>query len=170
MSFFIDNTEIDLPCSIEREAELTASDVSGVLLDKSYFNDVLGTYMKYTVAIAVPIGQEGTYSLLYEALTQPIDGHTFMFPYNQGMIEITGRITVISDRYYKEENGVHIWRGTKFSVIANHPSKTMTLDEMIVRGLTPVPNVEFPNLGDIYEFQVTGWEQIEIDGNDDTEY
>ena len=170
MSFYVDNAEIDLPCTIERIAELTASDVSGILLDKSYFNDVLGTYMKYTIAVAVPVGREGLYASLYEALSDPVDGHFFLLPYNQEYIEITGRVQTISDKYYREENGVHIWRGTKFDVIANHPSKEMSLSEVISRGLTPLPDVRFPELGDVYEYTASGWQQIDISGNDSTEY
>ena len=170
MSFYIDNAEIDLPCSIDRVAELTASEVSGILLDKSYFNDVLGTYMKYTISVAIPAGREGTYEILYEALTEPVDGHTFILPYNQDVIELTGRINTISDRYYREEDGVKIWRGTKFEIIANHPSKTMSLDDVIARGLAPIPDVMNPQIGDVYEFLSSGWDQIEISGNDETEY
>ena len=170
MSFYIDNTEIDLPCTIERTAELSASNVSGILLDKSYFNDVLGTYMKYTIAIAVPTGKESLYASLYEVITEPTDGHSFLLPYNQTMVQITGRVETISDKYYREENGVKLWRGIKFEVIANHPTKTMTLGEVIERGLTPIPTVQFPNLGDLYEYESTGWEQVEISGNDYTEY
>ena len=170
MSFYIDNNEIDLPCTIERVAELSASDVSGILLDKTYFNDVLGTYMKYTIAIAVPVGREGLYASLYEVLSDPVDGHEFVLPYNQETIEITGRVQTISDKYYREENGVQIWRGTKFEIIANHPSKELSLSEVIERGMTPLPDVRFPNIGDFYEYLSTGWTYIELSGDDDTEY
>lgn len=170
MSFYVDNAEIDLPCSIERIAELSASDVSGILLDKSYFNDVLGTYMKYTISVAVPVGREGLYASLYEVLSDPVDGHEFVLPYNQGVIQLTGRVQTISDRYYREENGVQIWRGTKFDVIANHPSKELTLTQVIARGLAPLPDVRFPNLGDVYEYTASGWQQIDISGDDSTEY
>ena len=39
MSFSIDGLEWQYPCQITREAKLTASDISGMMLDKSYFND-----------------------------------------------------------------------------------------------------------------------------------
>ena len=125
--FSIDGARYEMPCSIEREAEIRASDLSGSLLDRSYFNDVLGTYMRYTIAIAVPKGQEGNYASLYELLTAPITEHRCDLPYNQGRKIVIGRIETVSDKYYQEEDGIHIWRGTKFNIIANEPSKVNTL-------------------------------------------
>ena len=54
--FTIDGTEYQMPCSIQRQAEVKASNLSGDLLDGTYYNDVIGTYMTYTIGIAVPIG------------------------------------------------------------------------------------------------------------------
>jgi hypothetical protein len=125
--FIIDSIRYDMPCSIEREAEIRASDISGMLLDKGYFNDVIGTYMRYTVSVAVPTGQESDYAQLYEILTDPKASHTCDLPYNQGRKIIVGRIEAVSDKYYHEEDGVHIWRGTKFTITANEPSKVNEL-------------------------------------------
>lgn len=156
----VDGMQFDLPCSIERKASLTASEVSGMLLDKTYMNDVIGTFMEYTIKLAIPIGQEGDYVTLYEILTDPIDAHTWILPYNQGTIELTARVEVISDAYYKEENGVNIWRGIAFTVIANHPSKEYTLDEMVQRGLSPEPPIVMAELGDTYLYTENGWEMV----------
>jgi hypothetical protein len=37
--FVLDGMSWDIPCDIERIAEMKASEISGMLLDKSYFND-----------------------------------------------------------------------------------------------------------------------------------
>lgn len=151
----IDGISWNIPCTIEREAEITASEVSGMLLNKQYFNDVIGTFMKYTVAIAVPIGMLGDYTYLYERLTAPYD-HTFVFPYNDQYITITGRIEAVSDKYYPGENNGNGWRGTKFTVISNAPSKEMGLAEVIERGLAPMPLVQHVDDGEVYVYN-GGW-------------
>lgn len=161
--FSVDGMEFNMPCSIERKANLTASEVSGMLLDKTYMNDIIGTFMQYTVKIAIPRGQEGAYSVLYDILSDPVDGHVWTFPYNQDVVEITGRVDTISDNYYKEENGVNVWRGTSFTVTANHPTKEMTLDEILERGLTPAPSVNSPQSGDTYIFGNNGWTMVASD-------
>lgn len=161
MMFSVDGIEWDIPCTIERRAEVRSSEISGMLLNRNYFNDVLGTYMTYTVAIAIPKGKEQEYANLYEALTEPTDGHRFVFPYNQSTITITGSVNVVSDRYYRKEGSVRIWRGTKFTVTANNPSKKMTLDEVITAGMTPAPSVYDPQVGDTYTYTENGWELVE---------
>lgn len=157
MKWSIDGMEWNIPCTIEREAEVRSSDISGLLLNKSYFNDVIGTYMKYTVAIAVPKGMEEIYSTLYELLTNPVDGHTFILPYNDGSLTINARVTNVHDAYVRMAGDKNYWRGTKFDIIANSPTKTMDLDEIISAGLNPYPEVPEANVGDIYEYTSGGW-------------
>ena len=151
MIWSVDNIEWNIPCQIERTAEMTASDISGVLLDKTYFNDVLGTYMKYDIKIAVPFGMEDEYTELYELLTQPVDAHVFVLPYNQSTITLTARVASISDQYVYVDGRKNYWKGFGFSLIANHPSKEMSLNEAISRGTTQEP--PFVNIPDGATFQ-----------------
>lgn len=140
MIWSIDGTAWDVPCQIERTAEMTASDISGVLLDKTYFNDVLGTYMKYTVAVAVPFGMEAAINEIYEIVTTPVDGHEFVLPYNGSTITVVGHVKQVSDRYVYMGPNKNYWRGFKFEVVSNHPSKEMSLGEVVTRGMTRVPS------------------------------
>jgi hypothetical protein len=164
--FKIDGTRVDLPCSIAREATMEASELSGMLLDKTFFNDVLGTYLKYSVKVAVPIGKEATYSQLYEILTQPVEGHVFEFPYNQKTVTLTGRVGSIQDRKYK-----NTWRGVSFVIMANNPTKEMTLGEVIARGVSELPNVSPLDRGKIYMVNQYGeWELFDMGDADVRKY
>lgn len=144
MSFSIDGIVWPAECRIQRTAELTASDISGLLLDKSYFNDCLGTWMKYDVTMFLPMRMTALYSQIYEILTDPVAGHTFVLPYNQGTIEITGRVVSITDLYRPGPNGLKYWEGTSFTVIANQPSKTYTLGQLIETGQAAPPGGDSP--------------------------
>lgn len=155
--FTIDGLSWDVPCSIERVAELTASDISGMLLDKSYFNDVLGTFMRYTLTLAVPFNRENEYTQIYEALTAPVDGHTFVFPYNQETLTITGRVSQVSDVYVRMQGGGTHWKGVRFDITANHPTKTMSLSDVLTRGRAPLPEVASVAVGTVYEYTENGW-------------
>lgn len=158
MSFSIDGLEWQYPCQITREAKLTASDISGMMLDKSYFNDCLGTWMQYTVVIAVPFGSEDQYAQIYESLTQPVDGHVFVLPYNNSTIEITARVTEVQDVWVRMSDNKNYWKGTQFTVIANHPSKTMSLAQTLVRGRTPFPDLASVQNGATFMYTTTnGW-------------
>lgn len=172
MIWSVDGIDWDIPCQIDRTAEVRASDISGMLLDKSYFNDVLGTYMQYDISIAVPLTQMDKYTNIYEILTNPVDAHVFVLPYNQSTITITGRITVVNDGYVYKDGINNYWRRTKFSILSNHPSKEETLSAVISRGLTPLPPyVEIPD-GALYEWDAeTGtWSRVTLINADERYY
>lgn len=168
--FSVDGLQWTLPCDIERTSEMTASEISGMLLNKQYFNDVIGTYLRYTVTIVVPFGGEREYTRLYEVLTDPVDAHSFVMPYNQGSITITGRVEHISDIYRKLPNGQIFWRGISFDVISNTPTKTHTLGEAIQRGLSPMPDIGGAQVGILYTFDGSSWNEVDIPNYDIVEF
>lgn len=128
-SIIVDGVTYNLICDVKRTAIMKSSEISGMLLDKTYYNDVLGTYMEYTINMVVPVGMENTYASFYEVITNPVSYHTFVLPYNQGTISVIGRVTIVSDEllYTETRNNVNykIWRKTSFRVIANNPSKVV---------------------------------------------
>ena len=93
----IDGAEWDVPCDLERTADITPSEISGMMLDKTYFNDVLGTFLTYDVTIAVPPTMEEEYFQIYEALTDPVESHQFVMPYNGDTVELTARVESVRD-------------------------------------------------------------------------
>ena len=155
--FSVDGITWDIPCSIQRTSEVKASEISGLMLDRSYFNDVVGTYMQYTIGIAVPFNMMDQYAAIYEALTDPVDAHTFVVPYNNGTITVVARVQSISDVYVRLANGGKYWKGIQFTIVANHPSKEKSLSQVMARGRTPLPEPSAVQLGDIYTYTSTGW-------------
>lgn len=155
--FSVDGLTWPYPCSIERVAEISPSEISGLMLDKSYFNDVLGTYLRYTVAVAVPVEGRDAYGDLYEALTDPVDGHRFTLPYDQGTLTLTGRVEQVSDIFVRLPGGGQYWKGTRFTVAANHPAKQRSLGEVLARGRSPLPELAAVQRGDMYTYTATGW-------------
>ena len=159
--FTVDGMQWTFPCDIERTTEVTESEISGMLLNKNYFNDVIGTFLKYTITLVVPFGNEGKYTQLYEIITEPVDAHTFILPYNEGTITITGRVSNIADAYRRMANGATHWVGIKFDVISNAPTKTHELGDVISRGISPVPDISGAQEGDTYTWNGTGWIEYE---------
>lgn len=168
--FTVDGMQWSYPCDIDRVAEMQASDISGLLLNKQYFNDVIGTFLKYTVTIVVPFGKENDYVRLYNVLTDPVDAHSFSLPYDQGSISITGRVTDISDVYRKLADGSVHWRGIKFTVISNSPTKTHTLSQVITRGISPMPDVAGAQVGQTYTYNGHNWVDTSFENADEKAY
>lgn len=153
----IDDIAYDVKCEVKRTANLTSSDISGLLLDKNYFNDVIGTYMSYQVTLKYPLRDQSRYAELYEALTLPVDGHRFNLPFNQGRLDITARIASVPDQWIELDGGFQYWEALQFTIVANHPSKTMALEEVVSRGRAPVPDIAAPNEGDTFVWTEGHW-------------
>lgn len=120
----VDGNNYSMICNIERTATIRSSNNSDYLMDGTYHNDVIGTYLTYTVSLVVPKGKENNYASLYEVLTNPVASHRFVLPYNNGTIAFDGRVQEISDTYYRREGNKAVWRYTTFEVTANEPIKT----------------------------------------------
>ena len=154
---YIDDTPYDVKCSVQRTANLRPSDVSGLMLDRNYFNDVLGTYMAYDVTLKYPLKNRDRYDGLYETLIEPVDGHAFNLPYNQGRLVISARIESVTDERVELDSRREYWASLSFTITANHPSKALTLEQMITRGRAPVPEITQPDEGDTYTWYYGRW-------------
>lgn len=158
--FTIDGIEYNVECRIEREAEIKASDISGIMMDGSIFWDILGTYMTYDITLTMPLRNKARYSALIEQLTEPVEGHDFILPYNDTVLQLTGKVEDPADVWEKLPSGYTFWKGLKFTVTPNGPTKRLTLGEAIARGLTPLPDVIEPEIGDTYTYTANGWEKV----------
>lgn len=155
--FSIDGITWPYPCEILRSAEVKSSAISGLMLDRRWFNDVLGTYMAYAVRLAVPVTRRDDYARIYEALTDPVDGHAFVLPYNGATLSLTARVTKVSDEAARLMGGGVAWRGIRFDIAANHPSKMRTLEQALAVGRSPLPEVAAPSEGDTYTYHDGQW-------------
>lgn len=152
----IDGHRWKVPCDVGRVAEVRSSEISGMMLDKSYFNDVVGTFLSYDVSLAVPPTMEHAYDSIYEVLTDPIDGHRFIMPYGQGTIEITARVESVKDTLVYTASKRQYWKGIKFTVISNHPSKSYDLGTVIRTGRAPMPSTLEVEDGSTWIYE-NGW-------------
>lgn len=157
--FTVDNIQWQYPVDITRVAEMRASEVSGLMLDGSYYNDVLGTFMSYTIKLIVPTtsAAKNAFYTLYEKLTDPVDGHTFTIPYNGSTIQVNGRVENISDVYVRLPSGEQMWRGIQFTVNANNASKSYTQAQAISRGRSVMPEISDHSEGDTWVWTSGAW-------------
>ena len=164
--FTIDGVEWDVPCDITQNPEVKASDISGLMLDGSYFNDVIGTYLSYTVKMAVPFDRVNEFKAIYEIITAPVSGHTMILPYDDGTITINARISGISKIYVRLPNGAIYWKGIQFTATSNAPYKSGIAGEAGSRSFYP-PDAG-ASIGDTYTYTAVGW--VPVGDADDTSY
>lgn len=166
--FTIDGVEYRVKCTATRGAEVRESDISGLLLNGQIFRDILGTYYTYDIQLEMALKNKGRYAALIEQLTEPVDGHQFVLPYNNSTFELTGKASDIEDVWKQLPSGYTYWDGLKFTIEPNAPTKQQTLSEAITRGLTPLPDVYDAEIGDTYTFTANGWEKVETMADADT--
>lgn len=166
----IDGNVWPVPCDVTRVSEVRPSEISGVLLDKTYFNDVMGTYLRYNVTLAVPTNMSNDYDALYESLTDPVDGHSFVMPYGKETIEVTARVERVEDALVYVSSKKQYWKGVRFQVVSNHPTKAMTLGEVLYRGLSPMPEAIGVPDGALYEMSSGTWVEKTYTNAEDVYY
>lgn len=160
----------DLIISVKRSAEMKESDTSGYMLDGSYFSDKIGTYLSYSVKVAVPVSKEAVYAELYEVITDPVGSHAFTLPYNQDTVNITGRVEGVSDAYVRQEGSNKIWRQIEFEIVSNYPTKQYTLNQVIQMGMQVKPDGVTPTEGDVFQYTGGTWVQLNYSDADEVYY
>ena len=170
-AFTLDDLAFDGLCELGRVAEIKQSEISGYMMDRSYFADILGTYLSYTISLKLPMYDKEKYDQIYEILTAPVGWHTFTAAYGQDVVEIVGRVEGVNDIQQQTASGLKYWDGLSFTITGNHPTKQMSLGEAIALGFSPVPAVGARE-GDIYQYEPLegGWVQREWPDADERWY
>ncbi len=153
----VDGLIFDFRCRIVRTHEVRPSEISGQMMDKSWLNDVIGTYLKYDFTLEYPAWQQDDYDRFVEVLSDPVDAHEFLLPYGQGQLRITAKVYSISDEYKRLSRGRSWWTGTRFSIVTVHPVKEMGLEGVLARGRAPLPDIAAVAYGDVYTYTPSGW-------------
>ena len=166
----IDGVVYDVDCEITRTAEVTASDISGLMLNGMIFKDIIGTYLQYDLRFKYPLYNRGKYASIFEKLTEPVASHTFILPYNETTVTIVANVETVSDALLELENKTVFWKDTRFSVTSIYPTKTKTLGEVIAYGLPPIPNAASPSVGDMYIWDGLDWVVTEFADADNISY
>lgn len=163
----MDNVDYTFAASVKRRSVIVSSDNSGMLMDGTYYNDVIGTYLEYDVSLAVPAGQEDAYVSFYEALNEPVEYHDFVLPYNNDMVLIRGRVKEISDTYMqKNAQGKVTWRKISFTVAESIAHKTASGSYTPV--VPPTAYITAEAVDEHLIFTIVDYEDISFQNNDES--
>lgn len=157
MLLVIDGISYDVKCEVRRVAVIRDTDISGKMMDGSYFHDVDGTYYDYEIYFLYPLYDQNKYAAIYETLTQPVDGHTFILPYNNSTVALTAKVETTEDEPVELDSGYRFWRSLRFALTSNGPTKSMSSSEVITRGRAPLPDIAQPAEGATYTYTNGEW-------------
>lgn len=120
--FIMDGIEYNVHVmSLKRQFEVKEASQMLTMQSGDIRRDILGTYYNYTITLREKSGDVEALDALWEAISQPVEYHECVFPYNQ--TTITQRMYVKSGtqeirRMY--DNGTH-WRDLTISFLAKAP-------------------------------------------------
>ena len=138
----IDGLSYDVKCELTRTFTVNDSDISGKMMNGTYFHDVDGTYLEYEITFKYPLWNQAKYADIIGKLNEPI-----------------------ADDLLELENGAQYWRNTSFTITSIAPIKTPTLAGAVSRGMPPVPTISDPTIGATYTWTGSAWVSVE-DGDD----
>ena len=159
LTIVIDGVVCDFVKTLKRISNQRRSDLSGTLLNGAEFNDILGQYLDFEVELAPFWWLPGDrYATLYQAITAPVDGHTIVVPYNEGNVTINARIEKVEDECVRRPDGRYYWLNPTFTITANAPTRQMDLDTVLLRGMSPLPELSEGVEGDAWIYKsASGW-------------
>lgn len=117
----IDGTEYNVGISsLIRQSEfLDASasrSLSGTLKRK-----LIGVFCNYEVKFIIGVNTD--YNNLYEKLTEAVEFHTVVMPYNDTILEFEAYITTVQDQLIRSKSDRNYWGNLTVKFIAKEPYK-----------------------------------------------
>lgn len=167
MIFTVDGVTFDVRLDVVRTARVRSSDISGWMMDATWFNDVFGSYYDYEITLKYPMKDQERYTSLYELLTRPVAGHDFVFPYNGTTLQVNARLEEIPDEYIEKDNRQRYWKALAFEAKANAPTKEVVLGEVIAHNMPVTPEGMPASEGDVYEYESGAWVPLELVNGDE---
>lgn len=161
----IDGLSYDVKCELTRTFTVNDSDISGKMMNGTYFHDVDGTYLEYEITFKYPLWNQAKYADIIGKLNEPVASHMFVLPYDQETITLAAKVEPIADDLLELENGAQYWRNTSFTITSIAPIKSPTLAGAVSRGMPPVPTISDPTIGATYTWTGSAWVSVE-DGDD----
>lgn len=82
---------------------------------------LIGVFCNYEVKFVMGVGVD--YNALYEKLTEPVEFHTIVMPYNNETLEFEAYITGAQDQLVRSKGNVNYWGDLTVRFIAKDPYK-----------------------------------------------
>lgn len=112
--------------SVVRSITMLSGSNAGRMIDKSMFNDVVGSSLAYSFTISPDPSDRTDYDALLEVLTNPQNSVSITgLPYGQSTISLVCKVTNIRDEYDGMIGSVRRWKGMQVSVENVIPYKTI---------------------------------------------
>lgn len=108
---------------VKRSFRIPDGENAGNVLSGRVVRDVVGTFYDYEIEIYPKSGHYADYDNLYEVLSAPVDSHTAVLPYGQGMATFEMYITSGQDSLDRKNDKESYWTGLAVQFTAMEPKR-----------------------------------------------
>lgn len=110
---------------VKRSFSILDGENSGRVQTGDMVRDIIGTYYNYNIQINQDLDYPEDYDSLYEVVSAPIDYHTIIVPYGQGIYQFQAYITDGEDTldFINPYNNLNSWNGLSLNFVAMKPKR-----------------------------------------------
>lgn len=121
--FKMDNIDYNIDViSLKRNFEVADEDSSGRLQNWKMYRDVAGTFINYTLQLAMKDYDYESYNSFYQAISSPVASHVIEIAYGNGVLIFDAYITKGSDELI-HKGKINIWDNLQINFIAMEPQR-----------------------------------------------
>ena len=110
---------------VKRSFSILDGENSGRVQTGDMVRDIIGTYYNYSLEIEQDPQYPKDYDDLYEVVSNPVDYHTIIVPYAQGIYQFEAYVTDGEDtlNFISQNNNFYNWSGLSLNFVAMKPKK-----------------------------------------------
>ena len=110
---------------VKRSFSILDGENSGRVQTGDMVRDIIGTYYNYTLEIGQDPQYPKDYDDLYEVVSNPVDFHTIIVPYAQGIYQFNAYVTDGEDtlNFISSNKDFYSWSGLSLNFVAMSPKK-----------------------------------------------
>lgn len=109
--------------SLERTFAVMDGDNAGRTMDGAMQRDIVGTYYNYNMELTSDYSDLSEYDALYEVLSAPVDSHTIVVPYGQGMLAFEAYVANGNDELLHKRDTFNKWQNLSVNFVAMKPQR-----------------------------------------------
>lgn len=108
---------------VKRNFQIMDGENAGRVMSGRMMRDIIGTFYNYEIQIFPKIGKYADYDELYQILSAPVDKHTAVLPYGQGMQTFEMYVASGQDTLNRKTRKEAYWEGLTVQFIAVEPQR-----------------------------------------------
>jgi hypothetical protein len=121
-AFLMDGVAYNVRVSkLTRKFSVQDTDKTGRTQDGEMYRDIVGTFYNYSMEVSQMDNDRESFDSFWEAISQPVESHVCVFPYNQTILTQKMYVTSGDQDLISKTADRTLWGGVSLNYIAMSP-------------------------------------------------